>query len=171
MVVQSPQFKPAARPASALSPDEPITILLVDDDADCRMLVRDAIESSKVSNRTFEVSSGLEAIEFLHRRGAFSDAPKPGLIYLDLEMPGMGGQETLLAIRALPEFKETPVIMMTGMCDEGEMRKAAANGANSYTLKPASAEQFISTVLASTKYWLTVHQYPNRHLPQEDCRR
>ena len=51
------------------------------------------------------------------------------------------------------------------------MKKAAANGANSYTLKPANAEQFLRTVLASTNYWLTIHQYPEHHLPAEQCRR
>jgi CheY-like chemotaxis protein len=157
----------------ATSPDggEPLAILLVDDDPDCRMLLRDAIEASKVSNRVYEVSNGREALEFLTRTGPFADAPKPGLIFLDIEMPGMGGQETLLAVRALPEFRETPVVMMTGVSDEAEMRRAAENGANSYTLKPANAEQFLSTVLASTSYWLTIHQYPNHHAPQACCRR
>src|SRR5688572_9519853 len=67
---------------------EPIAILLVDDDPDCRMLIRDAISESKVSNRVFEVSNGAEAMDFLCRRGSYADAPKPGLIYLDIEMPG-----------------------------------------------------------------------------------
>src|SRR5688500_5614909 len=68
---------------------EPIAILLVDDDADCRMLIRDAIEESKVSNRVFEAANGAEAMEFLCRRGKYANAPRPGLIYLDIEMPGM----------------------------------------------------------------------------------
>jgi hypothetical protein len=61
--------------------------------------------------------------------------------------------------------------MMTGVSDEGQMKLAAENGANSYTLKPANAEQFLRTVLASTNYWLTIHQYPERHLPASACRR
>jgi two-component system response regulator len=149
----------------------PITILLVDDDPDCRMLVRDAIEESKVSNQVFEVGNGEEALEFLGRTGKYADAPQPGLIYLDIEMPGMGGQETLKRVRAMPQFKETPIVMMTGVSDEREMHLAAANGANSYTIKPANAEQFLRTVLTSTTYWLTIHQYPNHHLPADACRR
>jgi len=175
---------PPGRAAAAPSPNgtrmsisrsdgtgEPIAILVVDDDPDCRMLIRDAIEESKVSNRVFEVSDGAEAIEFLSRRGKYADAPRPGLIYLDIEMPGMNGQETLRRVRAMPELRDIPVVMMTGVCDENQMREAAANGANSYTLKPANAEQFLNTVLASTSYWLTIHQYPGHHLPAQACKR
>ena len=150
---------------------EPIAILLVDDDPDCRMLVRDAITASMVSNAVFEVSNGQEALEFLGRRGRYAGAPKPGLIYLDIEMPGLDGQETLKRIRADGAFRDVPVVMMTGVSDEEQMRQAALNGANSYTIKPANAEQFLRTVLASTNYWLTIHQYPHRHLPAEQCRR
>src|SRR2546430_1988968 len=60
--------------------------------------------------------------------------------------------------------------MMTGVCGEEQMQQAAALGANSYTLKPANAEQFLRTVLASTTYWLTIHQYPTHHLPAVACR-
>jgi CheY-like chemotaxis protein len=151
--------------------NEPITILLVDDDPDCRMLVRDAISESKVSNHVVEASNGLEALEILHQRGQWASIPRPGLIYLDIEMPGMDGQETLKAIRSEPELRDIPVVMMTGVADEEQMRLAAANGANSYTIKPANAEQFLRTVLASTNYWLTIHQYPTHHLPPEAARR
>jgi CheY-like chemotaxis protein len=148
-----------------------ITILLVDDDQDCRMLIRDAITHSKVSNDVYEVSNGQEALDFLRRKGQWSNAPRPGLIYLDIEMPGMDGQGVLKAIKADPHLRDIPVVMMTGVCDEAQMRIAAAAGANSYTLKPANAEQFLKTVVGSTKYWLTIHQYPDHHMPSEQCRR
>ena len=150
---------------------EPITILLVDDDQDCRMLIRDAIEACKVSNQVFEVCNGAEALDFLHARGKHAGALRPGLIFLDIEMPGMDGQATLKRIRADARFRGIPIVMMTGVVDEAQMHEAAANGANSYTLKPANAEQFLRTVLASTNYWLTIHQYPRHHLPAELCRR
>src|SRR5438045_4742914 len=117
--------------------DPGITILLVDDDPDCRLLIRDAIAECKVSNAVFEASNGMEALDFLKGRGKFAGSPRPGLIYLDLEMPGMDGQATLKAIKADPELRDIPVVMMTGVCDEKEMKNAAANGANSYTVKPA----------------------------------
>src|SRR5882724_3265350 len=65
----------------------PISILLVDDDADCRMLIRDAIAECRVSNHVYEVGDGAEALKFLNRQGAHADAPRPGLIFMDIEMP------------------------------------------------------------------------------------
>ena len=151
--------------------DEPITILLVDDDEDCRSLIRDAIAECKVSNEVHETRNGREALDFLLRRGAFKSAPRPGLIYLDIEMPGLDGQSVLKEIKSDPTLRDIPVVMMTGVSDEKQMTEAAKNGANSYTLKPASAEQFLRTVLASTAYWLKIHQYPSHHLPAVACRR
>jgi CheY-like chemotaxis protein len=150
---------------------EPITILLIDDDADCRMLVRDAIADSKVRNRVFEVSNAEEGFAFLKRQAQFSDAPTPGLIYLDIEMPGIDGIELLKKIKADPDLRHITVVMMTGVSDEQQLRNAAAAGANSYTIKPANAEQFLRTVIDSANYWLTIHQYPEHHLPKEACRR
>jgi CheY-like chemotaxis protein len=148
----------------------PITILLVDDDPDCRMLLRDAIDECKVSNAVHEVADGAEALQFLRRQGQYASAPRPGLIYLDIEMPGTNGQDVLKAIKSDPALRDIPVVMMTGVSDEGQMQAAMASGANSYTIKPANAEQFLRTVLASTNYWLTIHQYPEHHLPAEACR-
>lgn len=148
-----------------------ITILLVDDDADCRALIRDAITDSKVSNNVFEVADGQEALDFLHQRGNWMHAPRPGLVYLDIEMPGLNGLEALREIKNDARLRDIPVVMMTGISDEVQMRAAADAGANSYTIKPANAEQFLKTVLASTEYWLTIHQYPDHHLAAEECRR
>jgi len=150
---------------------EPITILLVDDDPDCRLLIREAISQCKISNRVYEVKSGQEALDFVFRRGQYSGAPRPGLVYLDIEMPGLSGQDVLRTIKSSPQHRQIPIVMMTGVSDEKQMELAARNGANSYTIKPASAEQFLKTVLASTNYWMMIHQYPQHHLAPEACRR
>jgi CheY-like chemotaxis protein len=145
----------------------PIVILLVDDDPDCRLLVRDVIADSKVSNAVYEVSNGEEALAFLRNPAN----PRPGLIYLDIEMPRKNGLDTLAEIKSDPNFRDIPVVMMTGVADETQMALAAQRGANSYTIKPANAEQFLRTVLTSTNYWLTIHQYPNHHLSPAEARR
>jgi CheY-like chemotaxis protein len=162
---------PAAEEFTITCDDEPITILLVDDDEDCRTLIRDAINECKVSNKVFEVRNGQEALDFLNGRGAFAGSPRPGLVYLDIEMPGLDGLSVLGQVKSDPALRDIPVVMMTGVAEEKQMAEAARAGANSYTLKPANAEQFLRTVLASTTYWLTIHQYPTHHLPAVACRR
>ena len=163
------QIQPNSGRLSLKQDNRSVVILLVDDDPDCRMLIRDAISECQVTNSIVEVADGQEALNYLYRRGKYANAQRPGLIYLDLEMPGMDGQATLERIKADPDLREIPVVMMTGVCDEQEMKKAMSNGANSYTLKPSNAEQFLQTVLISTNYWLNIHQYPQHHWPEEKC--
>jgi two-component system response regulator len=141
---------------------QPVTILLVDDDEDCRLLIRDAIEQGHLDNPVHDVCSGEQALAFLRREGIYANAPRPGLIYLDIEMPGMDGQQTLKAIRSDPRFSDIAVVMMTGVTDDKQKRLAMANGANSYTNKPTDALTFIHTVVQSTNYWLRIHQFPSR---------
>ncbi len=150
---------------------KPIPILLVDDDPDCRLLVRDAIAECKVANAIYEVANGQEALDFIYQRGRFTDMPRPGLIFMDIEMPVVSGLSALRQIKTDPKLADIPVVMMTGVAGDAEMEQAAAAGANSYTLKPANAEQFLQTVLASTSYWLEIHQYPRHHWPADKCRR
>ena len=151
--------------------EEPIVILLVDDDPDCRLLIRDAISQCKVSNQIFEACNGKEALEFLRRQGKFANAPRPGLIYMDIEMPVMDGQTALKQIKGDVMLRDIPVVMMTGVCEEQQMKEAAINGANAYTVKPANADQFLRTVLASTNYWLMIHQQPEHHVDPKTSRR
>jgi CheY-like chemotaxis protein len=164
---RQPQSAGAARHVTP----EPIAILLVDDDPDCRLLVRDAIADSRVRNTVYEVCNAEEAWAFLHREPPYANVPRPGLMYLDIEMPGMGGIALLERIKGDEKLRDITVVMMTGVCDEEQMLNAARFGANSYTIKPANAEQFLKTVVESTNYWLTVHQYPEHHLPQGSARR
>jgi two-component system response regulator len=146
----------------------PMTILLIDDDEDCRSFVRDAIRACGRDHRIVEHGDGLEALEYLRQADADS---RPGLIFLDVEMPGLDGLETLRRIKADPRLSGIPVVMLTGVASPACMHRAAELGANSYTVKPARADQFLDTVQASATYWLTVHQYPQRHLAQADARR
>lgn len=146
----------------------PMTILLVDDDEDCRAMVREAIRACDPDHRVIERGDGASALEFL--KSADIDA-RPGLIFLDVEMPAIDGLEILRRIKADPKLADIPVVMLTGVAEPDCMHKAATLGANSYTVKPVRAEQFLDTVQASATYWLNVHQYPKRHTAQADARR
>ena len=175
MNAHGPHNHPADAPDGRTVPlhvsRQPISVLLVDDDQDCRMLIRDAIAELREPYHVYEACNGIEAVELLSRKGGQGQDPLPGLIFMDVEMPLQDGLETLKKIKSDERLSHIPVVMMTGVSDEDHMRRAAAYGANSYTLKPADADAFLKTVAASTAYWLTVHQYPQQRLPQTLCRR
>ena len=140
---------------------ELIRILLVDDDEDCRMLVKDAMRQGHIFNEVHEVDCAEKALDFLHRRGPYQEAPRIGLIYLDIQMPGMSGQELLKILRADETLSKVPIVMMTNLCDDREKEAAARAGANSYTIKPANPDQFIHTVIEATNYWIGIHKAPS----------
>ena len=138
-----------------------VNILLVDDDEDCRMFVRDAIEDGNIRNPVYEVTTGEEALDFLYQRGVHAEAPEVGLVYLDIEMPGISGQEVLKTIRGDSRFEHVPVVMMTGVTDDREKIEAARNRANSYTVKPHDPTEFMKTVIEATNYWIDIHKRPS----------
>src|SRR5690606_17463632 len=106
---------------------------------------------------------GMSALTYL--RDSVDKNGRPGLIFLDIEMPRMDGLETLRRIKEDPRLRDIPVVMLTGVSEEMAMQRAAEYGANSYTVKPANAEAFLRTIMASTNYWLTVHRSPKQHKP------
>jgi len=144
-----------------VSEREALNILLVDDDPDCLLFIKDAIADGHIGSRVYEARSGQEALDFLYRRGRHAGAPEVGLVYLDIEMPGMSGQEVLKAIRADRRFDRIPVVMMTALGDDREKLEAARCGANSYTVKPTDPAEFAKTVIEATSYWTDVHQRPS----------
>ncbi|HOF18688.1 MAG TPA: response regulator [Phycisphaerae bacterium] len=138
----------------------PRTILLTDDDPDFRMVLRDAIELQSPDCRVVEAGDGRETLAYLAHCGRDDSSPRPDMIFLDLQMPGMSGQEILKIIKSDPDLRSIPVVMMTGVDDESEKRHAAENGANSYNVKPSDPSAFVESLRASTCYWLTVHRFP-----------
>ncbi len=140
--------------------DGTISILLVDDDEDCRLLVRDAIQSAHIKNEIYETSNGEEALNFVRRLPPYTDAPRPGLIYLDIDMPGISGIEVLKELKQDPATRDIPIVMMTALDDDNEKLETAQAGANSYCVKPSDPFAFIETVIKATDYWLTIHKSP-----------
>jgi len=136
-------------------------ILLVDDDPDCRLIIRDTIENVGFAEQIFEVSSGEEALAFARREPPFENAPRAGLIYLDIEMPGLSGVEVLRILKSDEKTRDIPVVMMTAIDEEKEKRDSALYGANSYCVKPSNHNKLIETVIKATDYWLTIHQSPD----------
>jgi len=139
-------------------------VLVVDDEPLAREIAVNLLRADREIDAVVECGDGESARDHIAR-------DRPDIVFLDIEMPGLDGQSVLREIKSDPDLRDIPVVMMTGVAEEKQMEEAARNGANSYTLKPANAEQFLRTVLASTTYWLTIHQYPTHHLPAVACRR
>lgn len=140
-----------------------ITILLADDDADDRMMAADALEESRLANDLRCVEDGEELMDYLHRRGRFAvpnAAPRPGLILLDLNMPRKDGREALKEIKAEPELRSIPVIVLTTSKAEEDIYRTYDLGVNSFITKPVNFESLVAVMKALGKYWFEIVELP-----------
>jgi two-component system, chemotaxis family, response regulator Rcp1 len=139
---------------------EAIEILLVEDSPDDIVLTTDALRDGKVRNRVSVVEDGEEAMAFLRRQGSNTAAPRPDLILLDLNLPRKSGREVLAEIKADPDLKRIPVVIMTTSSDEKDVLQAYNCNANCYVTKPVDLDQFIGVVKSIENFWLTVVKLP-----------
>lgn len=138
----------------------PIDILLVEDDpADVR-LCRLALEKSKVRNNLRVVEDGVEAIQFLRQEPPFEDAPRPDVVLLDLNLPKKDGREVLGEIKADPDLRRLPVVVLTNSADEEDVLCAYDLQANCYITKPVDFDQFAEIVKAIHHFWFAIVKLP-----------
>jgi CheY-like chemotaxis protein len=143
---------------------QPIVILMADDDADDRMLTRDALEESRVLNEMRFVEDGEELMDYLHRRGKYADAessPKPGLILLDLNMPKKDGREALKEIKSDPNLRRIPVVIMTTSKAEEDIFRSYDFGASSFITKPVTFDRLVDLMKAIGEYWVEFVELPD----------
>ncbi|OXM67673.1 response regulator [Amycolatopsis vastitatis] len=140
----------------------PIDILLVEDDPGDVLMTREAFEHHKIRNALHVVSDGVEALEFLNREGGFGEAPRPGLILLDLNLPRKDGRELLGEIKQDPGFRTIPVVVLTTSEAEEDILRSYELHANAYVTKPVDFEKFIEVVRKIDDFWVTVVQLPHR---------
>ena len=142
----------------------PITILVCDDDEDDRMLTQQALEDAHVSNDVRFVHDGEQLLDYLYQRGQYAGetgaAPRPGLILLDLNMPKMDGREALKEIKANPELKKIPVVILTTSTADPDIARAYDLGANSFISKPAAYNVLVNIMRAIGQYWFNVVVLP-----------
>lgn len=135
--------------------DKPLAILLVEDNpADVR-LTREAFKASKTQSVLSVVKDGVEAMEFLRRVGGFTDAGRPDLIFLDLNLPRKDGREVLAEIKADAELKRIPVVILTTSRAERDILTSYDLHANCYIVKPADLDQFFHVIHTTEQFWLT----------------
>ena len=143
---------------------QPIIILMADDDADDRMLTKDALEESRVLNELRFVEDGEELMDYLTRRGKFSDpadSPRPGLILLDLNMPKKDGREALKEIKADPDLRRIPVVVMTTSKAEEDIFRSYDIGASSFITKPVTFGRLVDLMRALGEYWVEFVELPD----------
>jgi chemotaxis family two-component system response regulator Rcp1 len=142
----------------------PIEILLVEDNpADVR-LTQEALKEGKVLNNLSAVENGVEALNFLSRKGKYAKSPRPDLILLDLNLPKKNGREVLAEIKEEPNLRRIPVVILTVSKAEEDIIKSYDLHANCYITKPVSLDQFINVVKSVEDFWLTIVKLPPNEL-------
>jgi CheY-like chemotaxis protein len=136
---------------------------MADDDADDRLLAKDAIAESKIPIELHFVENGEELMDYLHRRGKYSapSAPRPGLILLDLNMPKKDGREALREIRAHRELRRIPVVMLTTSQADADIGQLYDMGANSFITKPVSFDALVNVMRSVGHYWFQTVELPD----------
>jgi len=146
---------------------KPIVILLADDDEEDRMLAADALAASRVVNDLRFVEDGDDLLDYLYNRGRFSnaaEAPRPGLILLDLNMPRKDGREALREIKADPELRRIPIVVLTTSKAEEDIYRTYDLGANSFITKPVSFEGLVAVMRDIGRYWIEIVELPPTHV-------
>ena len=143
-----------------MTKNQAITILMAEDNATDVMLTKEALAHAKLLNTLHVVDDGVEALDFLHRRGKHTKAPQPDLILLDLNMPRKNGQEVLPEIKASERLKQIPVVILTTSKAEEDVVKAYGLYANCYVVKPVDFEVFTEVVRSIQEFWFSVVTLP-----------
>ncbi|MEV6044483.1 response regulator [Streptomyces xanthochromogenes] len=141
-------------------PPQPIEVLLVEDDAGDELMTREAFEDNRIGNTLHVVRDGLEALDFLYRRGDHTEAPTPDLILLDLNLPKYDGRQVLEQIKADPELSHIPVVVLTTSSAEEDILRSYKLHANAYVTKPVDLDQFILAIRQIDDFFVTVVKLP-----------
>lgn len=138
----------------------PVEILLVEDSLADIELTKLGLREGKIANNLSIVRDGEEAMRFLRREKEFTDAPRPDLILLDLNLPGKDGREVLHDIKHDENLKQLPVVILTTSQAEEDVMRAYGLHANAYMTKPVDFEGFVSIVKGLSNYWFTLVKLP-----------
>jgi len=138
----------------------PLVILLVEDNPGDALLVREAMLENKIGNDLHHVTDGEEALRFLRREGEHGSAPRPDLIFLDLNLPRMDGREVLRTIKADPYLDTIPVVVMTSSAAEADVVRSYQLRANCYVTKPLDLDQFMNVVKCTESFFVSIVKLP-----------
>lgn len=137
-----------------------IDVLLVEDDPGDALMTQEAFEHHKIRNILHVVKDGVEALEFLRREGQYADAPRPGLILLDLNLPRKDGRDVLAEVKTDDELRSIPVVVLTTSEAEEDILRSYSLYANAYVTKPVDFDRFIEVVRQIDDFFVTVVKLP-----------
>lgn len=150
-------------------PAASITILVADDDADDRLMIRDAFHENRLANDLRFVTDGEELLDYLRQRGKFADrasAPRPGLILLDLNMPKKDGREALKEIKSDPALRGIPIVVLTTSKAEEDINRTYNLGVNSFITKPVTFDSLVVITRELGRYWFEIVELPPEKINQ-----
>jgi two-component system, chemotaxis family, response regulator Rcp1 len=141
--------------------DRPVRILLVEDNpGDARLTAEVFKYNNKLPKSLAVVEDGVEALAYLRQEGKYTDAPRPDLILLDLNLPKKDGRQVLAAIKNDENLRRIPVVVLTTSGDQEDIKQAYDLNANCFLTKPVDFEQFASLLTAIEEFWLTFAELP-----------
>lgn len=147
----------------------PVSILMADDDAEDRQLTSEAMVEAHLGNELNFVVDGEDLMDYLHRRGEYADggreAPKPGIILLDLNMPRKDGREALAEIKSDPELRQIPVVVLTTSRAEEDVFRTYDLGVSSFISKPVTFAGLVEVVQTFGRYWFEIVDLPPERRP------
>jgi len=141
-------------------PSHSIEILLVEDNPGDVRLTLEALKEARIHNKINVATNGVEAIEYLRRGRGYETVARPDLILLDLNLPRKDGREVLEEIKADPELKRIPVVVLTTSRAEEDILRSYSLHANCYITKPVDLDQFMRVVQSIQDFWLTIVRLP-----------
>ena len=137
-----------------------VDVLLVEDDEGDVLMTREAFEFHKIRNPLHVVTDGEQAVQFIRRTGPFTDAPRPGLILLDVNLPRLSGLEVLAELKRDPALRVIPVVMLTTSQAEEDILRSYELHANAYVTKPVDFDHFVAAIRQIDGFFLTLVQLP-----------
>jgi len=142
-----------------------IQILLVEDDSDDAFLISEVLREASIPTDVHVATDGEEAMDFVHRRDPFANAPVPGLVLLDLNLPKKDGRQVLAEIKADPELRRIPVIVLTTSASAQDIFHAYDKHANAYVRKPVGYAALLEVARSLEDFWLGAVLLPPREPP------
>ncbi len=141
-------------------PEIPYEILLVEDDPGNVLLTQEALNEGKYHITVNDVADGVAAMAFLHRKPPYANAVRPDLVLLDLNMPGKDGRQVLAEIKADPDLRSIPVVILTTSGAEEDVLRSYDLHANAYVQKPLDMDQFVNVIKTFDEFFLSVVRLP-----------